>query len=234
MCFFPVYIWPYGTIHYSTKVRTRNNLRSGVIFTFLLRIHSTWHVCLIFISAPRQQFGSFWRFSQVAKFYNYTARVYIAKVALISSKNDLTYFVFSRSLRLFCLDKLKSRKRPEMKTFHIEFSSVFKNAHFFPPEKSKQFSRQYDRKFTPSYTILDVITCPGKCRNQSHSAYWQMRAKEFGNSIYQTHVSRFSVRNWTFETAFEFSLSHLFRFTISTVLSVRFSSSVFSGAFSFA
>ena len=142
MCFFPVYIWPYGTIHflhyYSTKVRTRNNLRSGVIFTFLLRIHSTWHVCLIFISAPRQQFGSFWRFSQVAKFYNYTARVYMAKVALISSKNDLTYFVFSRSLRLFCLDKLKSRKRPEMKTFHIEFSYL-KMHTFFHQKKASNF-----------------------------------------------------------------------------------------------
>ena len=43
-----------------------------------------------------------------------------------------------------------------------------------------------------------------------------MRAKKFGNSIYQTHVSRFSVRNWTFKTADEFSPSHLFLFTIST------------------
>ena len=45
-----------------------------------------------------------------------------------------------------------------------------------------------------------------------------MCAKKFGNSIYQTHVSRFSVRNWTFKTADEFSPSHLFRVTISTVL----------------
>ena len=84
--------------------------------------------------------------------------------------------------------------------------------------KNKEFSRQYDRKFRPSYTTSqDGITCLGKCHSQSHSAWWHTRAKKLGNSIYQTHVSQFSAQNWTFKTADEFSLSHLFRFTISTV-----------------
>ena len=79
---------------------------------------------------------------------------------------------------------------------------------------SWRFSRQYDRKFTPGYTTSRATSFPGSLILVLVNA--AANQIPTGNSIYQTHVSRFSVRNGTFKTTDEFS-PLLFRFTISRV-----------------
>ena len=89
-----------------------------------------------------------------------------ARAHAFPAKIYLTRVVFS--LGQFWLDKVgKVRKYSENSPYWVE---RVKNARCFH-QKKKQFSRQYDRKFTPSYTTSrDGITCLGKCRSQSHSA----------------------------------------------------------------
>ena len=64
--------------------------------------------------------------------------------------------------------KIESEKSGNaVKTVCGKFSKVKIHAVF--ARKSKYFSHQYDRKFTPSYTTTgDVIICPGKWCSQSH------------------------------------------------------------------
>ena len=57
-----------------------------------------------------------------------------------------------------------------MKTVRLEFSK-FNMLDVVTENKNKQLSNQYEWKIMLSYTTShDGITCPGKCRSQSHFA----------------------------------------------------------------